>query len=63
MNKQEIRRTVIREWMALSSDKRQTQEQAAEFAAKTVQRHALPRSSRDPRRVMMGWLQPRTGRP
>jgi len=27
MNKQEIRRTVIREWMALPQDKRQTEEQ------------------------------------
>jgi len=63
MNRQEIRRTVIREWMALPRDKRQTEEQAAGFAAKTLQRHELPRSRREPRRVMMGWLLPRTGKP
>jgi hypothetical protein len=63
MNRQEIRRIVIREWMALPSDKRQTEEQAAGFAAKTLQRHDRPRSRRDPLQVMRGWLQPRTGRP
>jgi hypothetical protein len=63
MNKQEIRRTVIREWMALPRDKRQTAEQTAGFAAKTLPRHELPRSRRDPYRVMMGWLLPRTGKP
>jgi hypothetical protein len=63
MSRQDIRRTVIREWMALSRDKRQTEEQTAGFAAKTLQRHALPRSRRDPYRVMMGWLLPRTGKP
>jgi hypothetical protein len=44
-------------------DKRHTEEQTASFAAKAVQRHELPRSRRDPYRVMMDWLQPRTGRP
>jgi hypothetical protein len=63
MSKQDIRRTVIREWMALPRDKRQTEEQTAGFAAKTLERHALPRCRRDPYRVMMGWLLPRTGRP
>jgi hypothetical protein len=63
MNKQEIRRTVIREWMALPRDKRQTEEHAAGFAAKTLQSHELPRSRRDPHRVLMGWLLPRAGRP
>jgi hypothetical protein len=63
MNRQAIRRTVIREWMALPRDKRQTAEQTAGFAAKTLQRHALRRSRRDPYQVMMGWLLPRTGRP
>ena len=63
MNKQNIRRTVIREWMALPRDKRQTEEQTAGFAAKTLRRHELPRSRRDPYRVMMGWLLPRTGKP
>jgi hypothetical protein len=63
MNRQDIRRTVIREWMALPRDKRQTAEQTAGFAAKTLQRQALPRGRRDPYQVMMGWLLPRTGRP
>ena len=58
----DIRKTVIREWMALPRDKRQTEEQTAEFAAKAVQRHLLPRSRHDSYRVMMGWLLPRTGR-
>jgi hypothetical protein len=62
MNKHEIRRTVIREWMALPSDKRKTEEHATGFAAKTLQRHELPRSRRDPHRVLMGWLLPRTGK-
>jgi len=63
MNKQEIRRAVIREWMALPRDRRQTAEQAADFAASAVQRHELPRSRRNPQRVMTDWLLPRTGKP
>ncbi len=63
MKRQQIRRAVIREWMALPRDKRQTKEQSADFAAKALQRHALPRSRRDPQSVMMDWLMPRTGRP
>jgi hypothetical protein len=63
MNRQDIRRTVIREWMALPRDKRQSAEQTADFAAKILQRHALPRSRRDSYRVMIGWLLPRTGKP
>jgi hypothetical protein len=62
MNRQETRRAVIREWMALPRDKRQSEEQAAGFAAKAVQRHELPRSRRDPYLVMMDWLLPRTGK-
>ncbi len=61
MNKQEIRRAVIREWMALPRDKRQTEETG--FAVKAVQRHELPRSRNDAYQVMMGWLLPRTGKP
>jgi hypothetical protein len=34
MNKQEIRRAVIREWMALPHDKRQTEEQTTSFAVR-----------------------------
>jgi hypothetical protein len=63
MKRQVIRREVIREWMALPRDKRQSDEQTADFAAKAVQKHQLPRSRRDPQQVMMDWLLPRTGRP
>jgi len=63
MSIQQLRRTVIREWMALPRDKRQTGEQTAEFAEKALQRHALPPSRRDPQQVIMGWLLPRTGKP
>jgi hypothetical protein len=63
MKKHVIRRAVIREWMALPRDKRQTAEQAATFAEKSVQGHALARSRRDPHGVMMSWLLPRTGKP
>jgi hypothetical protein len=63
MKKQVIRRAVIREWMSLPRDKRRTVEQAANFAGKAAQGHALPRSRRDPHQVMMSWLLPRTGKP
>jgi hypothetical protein len=63
MKRQVIRRAVIREWMALPRDKRQTTEQAAGFAERAVHGHTLPRSRRDPQQVMMSWLLPRTGRP
>ena len=60
MKIQETRRKVIREWMALPRDKRENKEQTADFAARAVQEHKLPRSRRDPREVMMDWLLPRT---
>jgi hypothetical protein len=63
MKKQVIRRAVIREWMALPRNNRQTTEQAADFAEKALRGHALPRSRRDPHLVMLRWLLPRTGRP
>jgi hypothetical protein len=56
MKKQEIRRVVIREWMALPSDQRLNAEQAAAFAAVAIQRHPLPPTRRPPLEVMMGWL-------
>lgn len=56
MNKHEIRRAVIREWMALPNDKRLNEEQATSFAAVAVQRYELPRSRRPPLQVIMGWL-------
>ena len=63
MNKQEIRRAAIREWMALPRDKREIEEQTAGFAVKAVQRDEIPRSRNDAYQVMMGWLLPRTGKP
>ena len=63
MNRQETRRAVIREWMGLSRDKRQTEEQTTSFVEKAMQRHELPRSRRAPHRVILGWLLPRTGKP
>ena len=56
----ETRRKIIREWMALPKDKRQTEEQAKPFAKKAMER--IP-SSGDPYRQIMGWLLPRIGKP
>jgi hypothetical protein len=56
----EMRRTIIREWMSLPKDKRQTEEQAKPFAKKAMER--IP-SSGDPYRQIMGWLLPRIGKP
>ena len=63
MDKSDVRRTIIREWMLLARDKRQSQQQAAVFANEALQRHRLPRSRRTPQAVIMGWLRPRAGRP
>jgi hypothetical protein len=56
----EMRRKIIREWMSLPKDKRQTEEQAKPFARKAMER--IPSSS-DPYRRIMAWLAPRTGKP
>ena len=50
---------MIREWMSLPKDKRQTEEQAKPFAKKAMER--IP-SSGDPYRQIMGWLLPRIGK-
>jgi hypothetical protein len=62
MSKPNLRRAVIREWMALAQEKRQSSEQASAFAKAAVQRHSLPRSRRSTHEVVMRWLRPRTGR-
>jgi hypothetical protein len=62
MTKSPVRRAVIREWMALTRDKRSTHKQATAFAKAVVERHRLPVSSRDPYAVVMGWLLPRIGK-
>ena len=63
MARSKVRRDIIREWMSLARQKRQSAEQALAFAITALQRHSLPRSRRTPREVVMGWLRPRTGRP
>jgi hypothetical protein len=63
MAKSDTRRAVIREWMALAREKRQSGEQALAFTKAATQRHALPRSRRTPHDVILAWLRPRIGRP
>ena len=55
----DARRKIIREWMSLSKDKRQTEEQAKAFAKRSME---LIPSSGDPYRQIMSWLLPRTGK-
>jgi hypothetical protein len=62
MAKSTVRRSIIREWMLLASEKRQSSQQALTFAKAAAQRHNLPRSRHAPHDVIMGWLRPRTGR-
>jgi hypothetical protein len=69
MEDHETRRKIIREWMALPKDKRQTEEQVVVFAKKATQHNEFHHSRRDPdhkfRRQpyqkVMGWLLPRAG--
>ena len=56
------RRTIIREWMSLAREKRQSSRQALAFADAALQRHPLPRSRRGGREIVMAWLRPRIGR-
>jgi hypothetical protein len=70
MDDHETRRKVIREWMALPKEKRQTEEQATAFATKAVQQNEFHRGRRDPDRKfrrgplekVMGWLSSRVGK-
>ena len=62
MEDHETRRKVIRQWMSLPKDKRQTAEQAADFAKKALEQSELQPSRRAPYERVMGWLLPRTGR-
>jgi hypothetical protein len=48
--------------MALPRDKRQTKEQAEAFATKAVEAHNIRQRGDDPRRRVMTWLAPRTGK-
>jgi hypothetical protein len=58
----ELRRKTIREWMALPRDRRQSQEQAAAFAAKVVQANPIGSHRADPQKIVIAWLSPRVGR-
>jgi hypothetical protein len=62
MDDHQTRRKIIRQWMALSKDRRQTAEQAAAFARKAAKENEFQRSGRDPQERIMGWLLPRAGR-
>ena len=55
------RRAIIREWMSLPREKRQTEEQAAAFALTAIEKHGV-RCSGDRRRRIMAWLMPRIGK-
>ena len=54
MEDRETRRKVIRQWMSLPKDKRQTAEQAAVFAKKAVEENNFQHSRRDPHQRIMG---------
>jgi hypothetical protein len=58
-----VRRTIIREWMSLSRDRRQSRQQALAFSEAALRRHQLPRSRKMPQTIVMAWLDPRIGRP
>ncbi len=70
MEDHDTRRKIIREWMALPKDKRQTEEQVVAFAEKAIQQNQFHRSRRDPNHQfrrdlyekIMGWLLPRAGK-
>ena len=63
MAESNVRRAIIREWMSLAREKRNSGEQAVAFAKAAIQRHKLPRSRRSAQDVAVQWLRPRTGRP
>ena len=58
----ETRRKIIREWMSLPKDKRQTEQQVADFAKRAAQENEFQHSRRDPYQKFMGWLLPRAGK-
>jgi len=62
MEDHETRRKIIRQWMALPKDKRQTADQAAAFAKRAVEQNKFQRGSREPYDRIMGWLLSRVGR-
>lgn len=65
MKKQrQARRKIIRKWLALPRDKRQSVEQIAAFAKTAAQQNqsAFVHSRRNPYQKVMEWLLPRAGR-
>ena len=56
-----LRRTDIREWMALPPEKPRTSDQATAFAAKAAGAHRFD-SGGDPQARVLAWLTPRTGK-
>jgi hypothetical protein len=62
MEEHETRRKIIRQWMALPKDKRQTEKQVAAFAEKAAKENEFQHSRRDPYQKVMGWLSPRAGK-
>ena len=62
MEKQrEARRKIIRQWVKLPKDKRESMEGISEFARTAAQQNekAFVRSRRGPYEKIMGWLLPR----
>ena len=55
------RRAIIREWMLLPRENRQSEEQAAAFSLKAIEKHDF-RVSGDRQLRVMAWLMPRVGR-
>lgn len=56
-----LRRTVIRDWMALPRAERETPGQAAAFIGKAGTRYVF-QAPGDPAARMLSWLTPRIGR-
>ena len=60
----ETRRKIIRQWMRLSMDKRQSIHEISAFAKTAAQQNAnaFVHSLRNPHEKIMGWLLPRAHR-
>ena len=58
----DARRKVIRQWMSLPREKRQTREQAAAFAMMVIQADAIGSGREDRHQTVMTWLSPRIGK-
>jgi hypothetical protein len=56
-----VRRTIIREWMSLPHEQRKTEQQAAAFARKAIEKRDFQCSGDRAQRIMV-WLAPRVGK-